>query len=728
VDPSGREAAWAAGATAALAIAFQTAGKATRDAIFLSAYPVTALPAMMVAAAGASVLVALAAAWGLTRLGPRRLVPALFVLSAALLLGEWWLIRHAGRPAAVLFYLHYSAFGAILVSGLWSIIGERFDPRAARREIGRIGAAGTIGGVVGGLLAVRAGSTLPVPVMLPLLAACHLGAAAFAVGVGRGIRSPTAAVGDEPTPAATAARLPYLRILVALVLLTTIAEGLLDFVFKARVTDVFGDGGVGGAARGGDLLRFFAWFYTVTGLIAFGVQALASGRVLRRLGFARTAGALPIAAAVGGTGALVFPGLAPIVAARGLEAVTRSSLYRSGYELLFAPLLPAERRVSKAVVDVGVTRLGDALGALAVRVALLAPAALQLLLGLTVVVSAAAAVMVYRLQRGYARALERALAARAGLLDAVRIEADALQSAMLHTVGGVGVTIEAAETLRTKTEPAEGVTERPPADRRSALRSRDAERVRHALRAGPLTDDLVADVIPLLAWDAVATAAAAALRARAPDAADTMLAALLDPDEEFAVRRRLPIVLAAAPTQAVADGLVAGLEDARFEVRYRCGVVLNRIVAGNPKIVLDRERILGAVEREVSVDKRVWESHRLLDEGEDESWSPMFDAVLQARASRALAHVFTMLALVLPRRPLQLAFRALYVSDPHVRGTALEYLETALPEPIRRSLWGFLEDTRTGKPPRRSRDAIVRDLLASDATIALDLERLRRSP
>jgi ATP:ADP antiporter, AAA family len=726
LDASGRQDAWAAGATAALAIAFQTAGKATRDAIFLSAYPITALPAMMVAAAGASVLVALAAAWGLSRAGPRQLVPSMFVLSAVLLLGEWWLTRHAGRLAAILFYLHYSAFGAMLVSGLWSIVGERFDPRAARREIGRIGAAGAIGGVVGGLLAVRAGSTLPVFVMLPLLAAFHLGAASFAVGVGRGIRSPAPAAAGEATPVATAARLPYLRLLVALVLLTTIAEALLDYVFKARVTGVFGAGVAGEVGRS-DLLRFFAWFYTITGLIAFAVQALASAHVLRRLGFARTAGALPIVTAVGGGGALLLPGLAPIVAARGLEMVTRSSLYRSGYELLFAPLLPAEKRASKAVVDVGVTRLGDALGAAAVRVALMAPAALQVLLGLTVMASAAAAVIVYRLQRGYARALERALAARAGLLEAVDIEFDALQSAMLHTVGGVGVTIEGAAAPRTGTQPVAIVdSTRPATDRRTELRSRDAQRVHRALRAGPVTKDLVHAVIPLLAWDAVATAAVSALRAGVHETADPMLAALRDPDEEFAVRRRLPIALAAAPTQTVADGLVAGLEDARFEVRYRCGVVLNRIVAGNPQITLDQERILRAVEREVSVDRRVWESHRLLDEDDDEAWSPMFDAVLKERASRALAHVFTMLALVLPRRPLQLAFRALHVSDPHVRGTALEYLETTLPESIRRSLWGFLEDTRTGARPHRSRDAIVRDLLASDATIALDLKRLRR--
>ena len=50
----------------------------------------------------------------------------------------------------------------------------------------------------------------------------------------------------------------------------------LDYVFKARVTGWLG--------RGEDLLRFFAWFYTATGILAFGLQTGFARRALRRLG------------------------------------------------------------------------------------------------------------------------------------------------------------------------------------------------------------------------------------------------------------------------------------------------------------------------------------------------------------------------------------------------------------------------------------------------------------
>jgi ATP:ADP antiporter, AAA family len=724
VDAAARRAVWAAGITAGLAIAFQTAGKATRDAVFLSVHPVTALPAMVVGAAGASVLLAVAAAWALTRTGPGRLVPVGFAASGVLLLAEWWLLERAGPAGAVVFYLHYAAFGAVLVSGLWSIVGERFDPRAARREISRVGAAGTMGGVVGGLVAARAGVLVPVSAMLPFLAACHFGAAAFAALAGRGIHSHAFPRGTEPIPAQIAARAPYLRLLVALVLLTTLGEVMLDYVFKARVTGALG--------RGEQLLQFFAWYYTGVGVLAFTLQTLAARPVLQRLGLARTVGTLPVAAAVGSGAALVAGGFGAVIAARGAEALMRASFFRTGYEMLFAPLLPAEKRATKAVLDVGVARVGDVVGAGVVRVALLGPAALQVLLGLAMLVTGVAAALVIRLQRGYSQALVRSLAARAdGGLPAA--EEDALQSALLHTVGAGALTLDlptlavsAAGATHAPHEAARAPAAGPASPTATALRSRDPGRVRASLESAALGAELVEEVIPLLAWDEVARAAIAALRHAAPDATDALVRALRDPDAEFTVRRRLPLVLSSHLSQAAVDGLQAGLADPRFEVRYRCGLALHRVREALPDVRLDRERILAAALREVSVDRRIWESHRVLDQEDDEAWSPMFDVVLRDRAGRGLQHVFTLLALVLPATPLRLAFRGLFAGDAQLRGTALEYLEATLPADIRGALWPFLEDTRPQAAARRSRNEIVDALLASEATIALDLERLRR--
>ena len=59
-------------------------------------------------------------------------------------------------------------------------------------------------------------------------------------------------------------------------------------------------------------------------------------------------------------------------------------------------------------------------------------------------------------------------------------------------------------------------------------------------------------------------------------------------------------------------------------------------------------------------------------------------------ASRRVAQVFSLLSLVLPREPLQIAYRGLQSSDRQLRGTALEYLEGVLPSGIRAGLWPLL--------------------------------------
>jgi hypothetical protein len=156
---------------------------------------------------------------------------------------------------------------------------------------------------------------------------------------------------------------------------------------------------------------------------------------------------------------------------------------------------------------------------------------------------------------------------------------------------------------------------------------------------------------------------------------------------------------------------------------------LSRLQEADPTLRVDARVVFDVILREVEVGAGVWEGRRLLDQHDDESWSPVMDDVIRERANRSLEHVFTLLALVLPRQPLKIAFRGLHASDSLLRGTALEYLETALPPDIRKALWPHLEDTR----PRRALtagsvdDALAR-LIQSNESIVIHLEELKRNP
>ena len=148
--------------------------------------------------------------------------------------------------------------------------------------------------------------------------------------------------------------------------------------------------------------------------------------------------------------------------------------------------------------------------------------------------------------------------------------------------------------------------------------------------------------------------------------------------------------------------------------------------ARDASLRVDRARVLATIDREVAVDRGVWESRRLLDATEDDDTSPILDEALRGRADRSLEHVFTVLSLILPAQPLRVAFRGLFTDDALLRGTALEYLESALPEDLRRKLWPFRDTSiRRGRGPGSSGDAL-QGLLGSEKNIADRLDALKR--
>jgi hypothetical protein len=210
----------------------------------------------------------------------------------------------------------------------------------------------------------------------------------------------------------------------------------------------------------------------------------------------------------------LLPGLLSAVMARGAEAVLRNSLYRPAYELLFAPIAPQQKRATKTIVDVGVVRVGDVLGAAIVQLTLLAAigAGLTVLLGLTAAFSILAALVAVRLHRGYVHALETSLVSRAAQLDLADLDEAVSRTVMMQTVGTLGLAPSRPEAAsptaqddqtgkllhiepEAPTEPFVPVVD-PVIARITELRSRDVDRVRRALAAAPLTTVMVPHVIP----------------------------------------------------------------------------------------------------------------------------------------------------------------------------------------------------------------------------------------
>jgi ATP/ADP translocase len=716
-------------------IAQQVAGKATRDALYLSNFDVTTLPAMMAISAVLTIFAVLWLSRMILRNSPEAVVPVSFAASGLVLLTAWPLSYSAPKLAAVAVYLHSALFGPAVIAAFWSYVNERFDPRAGKRAIGWIAGAGTLGGVLGGVLAWRAASLIAVPTMLPLLAAMHVvcawgslrsrdaqsapagSTARDAEGLDSSARTVSIA---EFLPLRILREAPYLQNLAFVVALGAVTCGILDYLFSVEAVKIF--------SEGPELLSFFAFFWLLVGLVSFLLQTLLGGLVLSKLGLAFTIGLLPAAVVVGGVFAFAVPGLWSTGVLRGGEAVLRNSLFRAGYELLYTPLSEQQKRSTKLLIDVGFDRIGTVVASAIIFATLQltqdGERASVILLALTIAAAVATLARSRPLHVGYVPVLEESLRAEADKLepsDAVELPEtqDSVArdeivehlkdlpddpAAALASVEPTqaGLPAEAASPAR-----CEGLSV--PIEAIRDLCSGDPKRVRGILGAeAPLTAPLIPLAILLLASAEFQRDAIRALRKVARSATGQLADALCDPSVPADIRRRIPRVLSACPEQAAANALIRGTEDERFEVRYECGRALLQITEAEPKIAISLETAIAIVKRELASSKELWDSQRAPEFDEDENEPPaLIDRLLRDRFDRSFEHVFSVLALVLDRDSIRLAFKALHQDDARLRGTALEYLETVLPDEIRDAVWPYLGEARPRRPARPASEILA---------------------
>ena len=623
-------------------IAQQVAGKAARDALFLSTLRIEHLPLMMATSAAVSLLAALGVSRLMVRYSPDRVVPTAFAVSGVLLLANWGLSFIAARPSAIFLYVHTAVFGAVVISAFWSLVNETFAFRSGRRAMRWITGGGTVGGLIGGLVAWRLAHLIRLPTMLLLLAALDV---VCIWGTYR-LRRPTPALPREPAARAKTPllwRTRYLRNLAIVVALGAVTSGLLDYAFSEVAIERF--------AGGPQLLAFFAKFWLVVGLLSVVLETLFARRMLRKAGLAATVASLPLVVVLGCIFGVALPGLLSMVVLRGGEAAHRNSLFREAYELLYTPLSAARKRAAKTFIDVGADRVGTMLaGLVAMLVVTLCtrPLAAIVVLLLALTVALVTIVRSTPLRGGYVALLEESLR---------------------EAAEGMG-----PEAVIARSDGPASAPPGPPSVRGDAqwqalldVHSGEHARVRPVLASNePLSAPLVAFTLPLLAHEEWRRDATRALVKAAFSATGQLVDALCDPRVDVGVRACIPVVLAhGSPTVAV-EGLLRGIEDESFEVRASCVVALLEVRLRSPAMVVPLDHVVAVVERELG-----------------EKGTPV---------DLRLEQVFHVLALHLDPASMRTAFRALQQENEQVRGMAIEYLETVVPDQVCDLLWPLLAE------------------------------------
>jgi AAA family ATP:ADP antiporter len=295
----------------------------------------------------------------------RRLIPAVYGFFIACIIGFWvWLESGLAGPwAARAFFVWLSVFNLFVVSVFWSFMADIFDHRQAARLFGAVAAGGSAGAILGPAVTTALATEVGPAAMLPLAASVLALTVPCMLGLGRwsdrrrdhGLR---AARGGEPlggnilegVRAVLGSR--YLVGICAFIWLYTTLSTFLYFTQAEIVKAAF--------AESGERTSVFAAIDLATNTLTVGIQLFVTGRLVQRIGLARTLALVPALVAVGFLVLAAAPALLAIALVQVVRRAGNYALARPGREMLFTVISRMEKYKAKNFIDTVVYRGGDA--------------------------------------------------------------------------------------------------------------------------------------------------------------------------------------------------------------------------------------------------------------------------------------------------------------------------------------------------------------------------------
>jgi len=329
-----------------------------RDALFLAHLAPSQLPWVYLAMAAVAVGLSLGRGRGAGRLTSTRRLSYLLVSSAAVtflfwLFGSWqnaWVLRGL--------YVWTGLVGTLTGLHFWLVLGEIYTITQAKRIYRVVGLGSVLGAVAGAGVARFISGVLPTP---SIVLASAIAFAVTGLGPAMMLRRAAGAGAEmppEPTPSNLAQAVHFLRDhsylprLAGLVLVSTVAVTLADYVFKSAVA---------AHVPADSLGNFFATFYVVLNALALVTQLVIMAWILRVLGLHRSLWVLPTLIFLGSAGVAFGGGLIAALLLKGADGALRPSLHRTTTELLFLPIPDGLRSRAKPLIDIVGQRGGQAL-------------------------------------------------------------------------------------------------------------------------------------------------------------------------------------------------------------------------------------------------------------------------------------------------------------------------------------------------------------------------------
>lgn len=331
-------------------------GSVVGRSLFLSAIPKSAIPLKFILPPLVTVFIAAKYSSLANRYRTDKLIRANLILSSAVLIGFRAGLSTPLANDLVFLCALFVFFDVIVTIGMlqfWTLAGELFNPREAKRGFSLIAAGGTVASILFGSILNRLSDHVASKDLIFLMLACLAGVAWCVRQLRQEcdlhLRVEAAAPSEKAPSLAQSVRAlrsdPLLLSISVLVMIVAQVSCVADYQLDLAIQNHFG-------SDSQKMVGFLGQFRFWTGIAAALVQLFLASRLLARFGLKAALLILPLAMGSGSVAVLVTGGLLwAVLMPRGTDLIFKYTINQTAFNLLYLPVKPNRQRQAKVLIS-----------------------------------------------------------------------------------------------------------------------------------------------------------------------------------------------------------------------------------------------------------------------------------------------------------------------------------------------------------------------------------------
>lgn len=303
-----------------------------------------------------------------THLPRRKLIGGVVTFFLTNFVVLWWMMRLGSAWVSPILYVWTDVFSIMSTTIFWMYANDVYAGTAAKKNFGKIGAAGMTGAFIGAGLTKALVARLGMPAMMlvsggiySLILACMASLERLTGGKSAPREKATERFdefdfGDLGSVAKSITASRTLTLLVAVVCMERFVPDFVDYIFSSAMHAAY--------PLKADYASVFASFELWRNALAMAGAFFLTSHILKRLGVHYALTAVPASILVLGGAYAILPGLAVAITLKGMEEGQRHAWFKAGKEVVYTATNKDVIFKVKAYIEMFVYRLARGLAGL----------------------------------------------------------------------------------------------------------------------------------------------------------------------------------------------------------------------------------------------------------------------------------------------------------------------------------------------------------------------------